>query len=76
MESVNKEDFRELDRDVMKIGQDVSALKVEVRNINANLSALVSKAEFMPVKLIAYGLAAGSMGAVLTAIVSSVVGAK
>lgn len=74
MEGVNRDDFRELDRDVSKIGQDVSALKVEVRNINENLTELVSKAEFMPVKLIAYGLAAGSMGAVLTAIVSSVVG--
>lgn len=74
MEGVNRDDFRELDRDVSKIGQDVSALKVEVRNINTNLTELVSKAEFMPVKLIAYGLAAGSMGAVLTAIVSSVVG--
>lgn len=73
MDGVNKDDFRELDRDVGRIGNDVTALKVEVHNLNRSIAELVSKAEFVPVKLIAYGLAAGSMGAVLTAIVSSVI---
>lgn len=73
MEGVSKEDFRELDREVGTIGNDVTGLKVEVRNMSENIEKLVSKAEFFPVKVIVYGLAAGSMGAVLTAVISGVI---
>lgn len=73
MEGVSKEDFRDLDREVGTIGNDVTGLKVEVRNMSENIEKLVSKAEFFPVKVIVYGLAAGSMGAVLTAVISGVI---
>lgn len=69
---VSKDDFRDLDREVGQIGNDVVGLKVEVKNMADNIEKLVSKAEFFPVKVIVYGLAAGSMGAVLTAIISRV----
>lgn len=74
MDNVTKQDFRELDREVSQIGKDVSALNTQVRHINHNLSQLVSKAEFFPVKVIVYGLAAGSMGAVLTSVINAAVG--
>lgn len=73
MDGINKDDFRELDRDVGRIGNDVTALKVEVRNLNASITELVSKAEFFPVKVLVYGLAAGAMGALLTAVLNSVI---
>ncbi len=73
MEGVSKDDFRELDRDVGKIGNDVSGLKVEVHNLNASVKELVSKAEFFPVKVIVYGLAGGAMTAVLTAVITNVI---
>lgn len=55
------------------LSREVTALQVKVDSLQRQISELVSKAEFFPVKLIAYGLAAGSMGAVITAIVSSVI---
>lgn len=73
MDGIDKEAFRELDRDVGRIGNDVTALKVEVRNLNASITELVSKAEFFPVKVLVYGLAAGAMGALLTAVLNSVI---
>ena len=69
-----RQDFRELDREVSQIGKDVTALNTKVQHINDNLTKLVSKAEFQPVKIIVYGIAAGSMGAVLTSVVNTVVG--
>lgn len=69
---VSREEFRDLDRDVGKIATDVATLIANVRNMDARVEQLVHKAEFFPVKLIAYGLAAGALGAVITAIVQSV----
>ncbi|MNP18163.1 hypothetical protein D3C76_1106250 [compost metagenome] len=71
-EAVSKEDFRELEREVSKIGLDVNTLQAEVSHVNRLVTDFVTKNEFLPVKLIVYGLAAGTMGAVMTAIVSSV----
>lgn len=73
MEGVSKEEFRDMDKEVGNIGNDVAGLKVEVKNMSKNIEMLVSKAEFFPVKVIVYGLAAGSMGAVLTAVISGVI---
>ncbi len=70
---MTRQDFRELDREVSQIGKDVTTLNAQVHHIRGNLEQLVSKAEFFPVKMIVYGLAAGSMGAVLTAVISSAV---
>ncbi len=73
MDNVTKQDFKELDREVGQIGKDVTTLNTKVQHINENLAQLVNKAEFFPVKVIVYGLAAGSMGAVLTSVVNTVV---
>lgn len=73
MEGVDKSDFRELDRDVSLLGKDVTALQVEVSNLNKTIKELVSKAEFMPVKLIVYGLAGGALTAFLSAVISNVI---
>lgn len=69
---VSRQDFRDMDREVTQISHDVTALKMQVTHLSANIATLVSKAEFFPVKVIVYGLAAGSMGAVMTQVMSSV----
>lgn len=74
MDNVTEQGFRELGREVRQMGKDVTALNTQVRHINDSINKLVSKAEFFPVKMIAYGMAAGCMGAVMTAIVGSAVG--
>lgn len=66
-------ELRELDREVSKIGHDVTALKRDMEHANENIAKLVSKAEFFPVKLIAYALAGGAMSAVMTAVFNLVV---
>lgn len=73
MDGVSKEDFRELDREVGKMAREVTAMKVEVNNLNALVKELVSKAEFFPVKVIVYGLAGGAMTAVLSAVIANVI---
>lgn len=70
--NVSRQDFRDMDREVTQISHDVTALKMQVSHLNSMIATLVSKAEFFPVKVIVYGLAAGSMGAVMTQVVSSV----
>lgn len=73
MEGVSKDDFRDLDREVGNIATDVAVLKTEVQNLNASIKELVSRAEFTPVKIIVYGLAGGSLTAVLTAVLNNVI---
>lgn len=73
MTDFNKDDLRELDREVSKIGTSVTRLQVQVQNLERLVEDLVTKAEFAPVKLIAYGLATGAMSAVVMAIISKVV---
>lgn len=70
---VSKEEFRELSKEVREVGNDMAGMQVEVRNLNRAIGELVSKAEFFPVKAIAYGLAAGALGAVVTAVISNVI---
>ena len=57
--------------------EGLAALKAEMhaelKAVQQRLETLVHKAEFFPVKVIAYGLAAGSMGAVVTAVISRVI---
>ena len=53
-------------------------IKIEMRleQVCKDLEDLVTKTEFMPVKLIAYGLAGGILTAVLSAIVFNLLVAK
>lgn len=73
MTDFNREEFRELDRELSKVGTSVTRLQVQVLNLERLVEDLVTKAEFAPVKLIAYGLATGAMSAVVMAIISQVV---
>lgn len=74
MDNFGRQELREMDREITQIGKDVASLKTQTTHINSNLAQLVSKAEFFPVKVIVYGLAAGAMGAVLTSVISAAVG--
>ena len=73
MTDFNRDDLRELDRDVSNISTSVTRLQVQVQNLERLVEDLVTKAEFAPVKLIAYGLATGAMSAVVMAIISKVI---
>ena len=72
MEGVDRQAFSDLDKEVGEIHKDLSALKNEVSHINININKLVTQSEFFPVKVIVYGLVAGTMGAVLTAVLGMV----
>lgn len=73
MTDFNRDDLREMDREVSNIGTSVTRLQVQVQNLERLVEDLVTKAEFAPVKLIAYGLATGAMSAVVMAIISKVI---
>lgn len=73
MTELNRGDLREIDKRVSEVGTSVARLEVQVRNLERIVEDLVTKAEFAPVKLIAYGLASGAMSAVVMAIISKVI---
>lgn len=73
MEDNNAKSLSGLYREVNSLSRNVAVLESKMQSVRDALDDLVSKAEFMPVKLIAYGLAAGCMGAVITALISSVI---
>lgn len=73
MNDVTKEDMRDLYRCVSRIDNAVARLEEQVKNMEKAIDDLVTRAEFTPVKLIAYGLAAGAMSAVVMAIISKVI---
>lgn len=73
MTDFNREQLRDLDRELASVGTSVTRLQVQVHNLEALVKDLVTKAEFAPVKLIAYGLATGAMSAVVMAIISKVI---
>ena len=59
------EDIRELSNNVVRLQEQVATLQTAVKD-------LVTRVEFTPVKLIAYGLAGTILSSVLMAIVSKV----
>jgi hypothetical protein len=59
--------------DLMQLSKSVVRLQVQVENLEKLVEDLVTKAEFAPVKLIAYGLATGAMSAVVMAVISKVI---
>lgn len=59
------EDIRELSNHVVRLQEQVATLQVAVKD-------LVTRVEFTPVKLIAYGLAGTILSSVLMAILSKV----
>ncbi|WP_288078518.1 hypothetical protein [Pseudomonas sp.] len=59
------EDIRELSNNVVRLQEQVATLQTAVKD-------LVTRVEFTPVKLIAYGLAGTILSSVLMAILSKV----
>lgn len=64
--SEEMDELRELDKNVVR-------LQVEVKNLQSLVEDLVTKAEFNPVKLIAYGLATAVMSSVIMALLAKVI---
>jgi hypothetical protein len=63
----------DLDEKVAYLSEDVVRLTEQVRTLREAVTMLVTKAEFAPVKLIAYGLATAVMSSVIMAILAKVI---
>lgn len=63
---IDPEAFRELDNNVVLLKEKVAQLENVVKE-------LVTKAEFAPVKMIAYGLATAVLSSVMMAILAKVI---
>ena len=63
---IKPEEFRQLDNNVI-------LLKEQVKNLQDEVKELVTKAEFTPVKMIAYGLATAALSSVFMAILAKVI---
>lgn len=50
----------------------LARIETQMESVLDRLADLVSRAEFLPVKLIAFGLAGGTMTALLTAVIFNV----
>lgn len=61
-----EDELRELDKNVIR-------LQEQVKSLQATIEELVTKAEFTPVKLIAYGLATAVMSSVIMALLAKVI---
>jgi hypothetical protein len=55
-----------------EIKQDTAAMKKDIQSIQRAIEKLVERNEFMPVKLIAFGLAGGVLMTVLGIVLSKV----
>lgn len=64
--SQETDELRELDKNVIR-------LQEQVKSLQATVEELVTKAEFTPVKLIAYGLATAVMSSVIMALLAKVI---
>lgn len=64
--SQEMDELRELDKNVIR-------LQEQVKSLQATVEELVTKAEFTPVKLIAYGLATAVMSSVIMALLAKVI---
>lgn len=71
--TIDRTEFRDLEREV-KTGNDaIITLQSQVQHLQKAVADLVTKAEFAPVKLIAYGLATAVMSSVMMAILAKVI---
>jgi wobble nucleotide-excising tRNase len=57
-----------------EIKQDMTSVKKDIQSIQKSIEKLVERNEFMPVKLIAFGLAGGVLMTVLGIVLSKVLG--
>jgi hypothetical protein len=67
------EDYSDLDKRVREIEVDIARLQEWMRSVNEQIKTFVTKSEFGPVRLIAYGLATAVMGSVVTAVIAKVI---
>lgn len=58
--------------ELRKLGENVVRLQEQVATLQATVKDLVTRVEFTPVKIIAYGLAGTILSSVLMAIMSKV----
>ena len=70
---IDRQEFRELERVVDTTSANVIRLQEQVSTIQKKLDELVTKAEFYPVRMIAYGLATAVLSSVLMAVLAKVV---
>lgn len=63
----------EIDEKVHKIDKNVVRLQEQVATLQKTVAELVTRAEFAPVKMIAYGLATAVMSSVLMALLAKVI---
>lgn len=70
---IDQQDFNHLEQKVVSTSENVVRLQEQVRTLERLVTDLVSKAEFAPVKLIAYGLATAVLSSVIMAILAKVI---
>jgi hypothetical protein len=73
MNPVDRDEFRELEIAVQHADGNVLRLQEQVKAMQKTVEDLVSRAEFAPVKLIAYGLATAVGSSVIFAILAKVI---
>lgn len=59
--------------DLRKLSENVIRMQEQVSTMQSTIKDLVTRAEFTPVKMIAYGLATAVMSSVMMAILAKVV---
>lgn len=70
---VDKAEFRELEKKVGTVDLNVVRMQEQMVGLQNVIKELVTKAEFTPVKMIAYGLITMVAGSVVTALLARVI---
>lgn len=71
--TIERDEFLEVERAVRATDLNVVRLQEQVASMQRAIAELVTKAEFAPVKLIAYGLATAVGSSVIMAILAKVI---
>lgn len=69
MEPIEKETLKELG----EIKTDIAVLKKAIDTVEKTLEDLVTRTEFTPVKLLAYGLAGSLLAGIVAALLATVI---
>lgn len=71
--TIDRQEFKDLEDTVQATDRNVIRLQEQVAGMQRKIEELVSRAEFAPVKLIAYGLATAVGSSVIMAILAKVI---
>jgi hypothetical protein len=71
--TIERAEFKELEDTVQTTDRNVIRLQEQMSTMQKKIDDLVSRAEFAPVKLIAYGLATAVGSSVIMAILAKVI---